>query len=200
MNWKLLAIAVLLICLVASLSLNVYLISENSKNSLNNSHIATRVFYWRGRNYMVPSGVVCMEVSLNWVSNLTMTVIVNDDDYNEQDGLLLDVIDIGGHYYWLGVANTSGTGEYFGFAINGEPYLAFPCETPIPKSTYQTCTYNGTHYAFDIRLPVKFSSPGTVFMRFTDHDAESSWSEYYWKTKILGYTCQAYSVYIEFEV
>jgi hypothetical protein len=147
---------------------------------------------------MLPDGVVRMEVGLNWVNNLTMTVIINDDDYSPDDGLTLDIIDIGGGVYSFYADNFTVYGTVINFK-DGQPYVAAtPSSMPLP-SPYHTCTYNGTHYIFDVKLPVQFSSPNKVFVWFVDADA---YAVCVGKDKPMpeNFNVQLVSVYVEFEV
>lgn len=153
--------------LVASLSLNAFLYN-NLAHSYN--HSSFHSFRWGpAEQNIVPNGTLYINMTFERVDgNLTMTVKINDDDYNvqwkEPDYLLLQFEDFKYYDYpypvrfWLRADNrTYSEGSYM---LNPELILTGIGSFHIPaKSLYHTCVFKPDEgYTFHFSFPTE-SSP-----------------------------------------
>jgi hypothetical protein len=180
-GWFVLSL-VLVVCLLLSVGFNIYqlfIVSEGSSNSY--------VFYFY--NDKIRNGTaVRIEVTFDWqVENLSMTVTVNDDEFNEWDffGVVFDknkngVIDLWNEddpHVFHANNKTRGTGWVFLLESMTFSWVMMGAE----RSPFHTCTFNAeTGYTFKISLPrrdIKVEPPTPIHICFVDYEGPARLSE-----------------------
>jgi hypothetical protein len=182
-GWFVLSL-VLAVCLVVSLSVNVYQHFVITEGAMPKSY----VFYFYN-DYIRNDTAVRIEVTFDWqVENLSMTVTVNDDEFNEWDyvGVVFDknengIIDFRcvDEPYAFFAPNLTFSGYMRAF-LGGWGGLSWVIMRPDP-SKYHTCTFNEeTGYTFKISLPrqeIKVEPPTPIHICFVDYERPARLSE-----------------------
>ncbi len=171
-GWFVLSL-VLLVCLCISVGFNVYQrfnFSEGPSNSY--------VFYFYN-DYIRNDTAVRVEVTFDWqAENLSMTVTVNDDEYNEWDylGVVFDKnnngtidLEFEDEPYALYVDNkTRSQGQTYLYKWGGLGWVIIE-SSPSP---YHTCTFDEeTGYTFKISLSrqdINVEAPTPIHICFYD--------------------------------
>ena len=138
------------------------------------------VFYlWN--DYIRNGTPMCIEISFDWqAENLSMTVTVNDDEYNKAD--------------YLGVVFDKNKNGIIDFGLKDEPYVLYVNNMTRPKgviilqehgglnwpyinkmpSRYHVCTFDEqVGYTFKISLPrefIKVEPPTPIHICFVDYE------------------------------
>jgi hypothetical protein len=184
------AFAVVLICLCVSVGFNIY-------QYLGTEH-SPKIFVFTNE-YIRNDTQVRMEVTFDWqLENLSMTVTVNDDEYNEND--------------YLGVVFDKSNNGTIDLWNEDEPYVLYANNMTRPQgaavlcewgglswaiinavpSCYHTCTFNEkTGYTFKMtfsRQDIKVGPPTPIHICFADYER---WTETRLSNRI---------VWVQFEV
>lgn len=178
------AVPVLIVCLVASLSFNAYqFLNCDGENSM------TKTFTRQCKSYIRPDGIVQINATFDWSgSNLTMTIKVNDNDsIADYIGLVFDTDKDGNLFeevaYLLDSYNqtppcpeTNHLEDWGG--IYTLPILLHPDPSP-----WHTCTFTeGEGYTFNIEIPkdrINFDTRMLTHVCFWDSNA-------YWAASVKG--------------
>jgi len=175
-KWFILS-SVLVVCLILSVGFNVYQYLDAPESSTPSSY----VFYFYN-DYIRNGTAVRMEVTFDWqVENLSMTVTVNDDEYNALDydsdylGIVFDQNNNGRIDFGLAdqpavfYANNRSRSESMGVYLLESGGLTWPFIESVPC---RTCTFNAeTGYTFKKSFPrqaINVEPPTVVHICFDD--------------------------------
>jgi len=149
-RWFILS-SVLAVCLVVSVAAGYVYFSRSSVKSF--------VLEWSAAEQEIVNGTLRMEFTFEWQNeSLSITVKINDDEYDMQDmlGFVFDrngngTIDL--YHKDTPYVFTANNWTWYNVALRFDGCLVLPKDLPLP-SPYHTCVFiEGTGYLFNISIP-----------------------------------------------
>jgi hypothetical protein len=172
-GWK--ALMVLFLVLVACLTLAFSWLNQSNNGQ-------AKSFNWNDKNYIRGDGLVRANLTLDWHGdNLTITLWINDDDFQPYDyvGLVFDADKDGDLFdevaYLLYAGNCTPAHPQANRLEEWGGIYKSPVKLPPEPSAYHYCTF-ADGYTFHVEIPkkeVNFTEPMLMHFCFFDEDAYS---------------------------